>query len=94
MIDHITEFTELGKSSRFTNVGCGLSKSSMHVAQFLVGMSHVLEMEDTCLILGLSNLCEELSRGALSSPCYLDHENIQDVVYFDTFTQVYCFSKG
>lgn len=102
------EHTGLSKDSRFVDVGCGLGKPNLHVAQFPgVDFSYGIEMEHVRWMLGMANLhqvleqatkdrgvVEENSADSIGHSCYLAHGDITEANYFDPFTHVYMFDIG
>jgi hypothetical protein len=109
MIDLMKTHTTFDSSSRFIDVGSGLGKPSIHVAQDPgVEFSYGIEMERSRWMLGMSNLraivdaaCEqEASRRTVKAEeqlgcrCFFDHGNVKFAKTFDPFTHVYMFSIG
>mmetsp|Transcript_1588 Transcript_1588/g.2149 ORF Transcript_1588/g.2149 Transcript_1588/m.2149 type:complete len:397 (-) Transcript_1588:162-1352(-) len=109
MIDLMKEHTEFTSSSRFIDVGSGLGKPSLHVAQDPgVEFSYGIEMERVRWMLGMSNLSQIVNAahsqqrdGKPPNPactvqhrCVFDHGNIMEANTFDPFTHVYMFSIG
>ena len=65
MINLMVEHTGFSKDSRFIDVGCGLAKPSLHVAQYPgVEFSYGIEVEHVRYMLGMSNL-EQVLKAAL-----------------------------
>ena len=61
MTNLMIEYTDLSKDSRFIDVGCGLGKPNMHVAQNPgVEFSYGIEMEHVRWMLGMANLDQVL----------------------------------
>jgi len=109
MVELMKEYTDFTKDSRFIDVGCGLGKPNLHVAQDpQVEFSYGIEMEHVRWMLGLSNLNEVFSlkkrqvmskknassEESISHKCYLAHGDITEAKYFDPFTHVYMFDIG
>ena len=109
MIDLMKKYTDLNSTSRFIDVGCGLGKPNIHVAQDpKVEFSYGIEMEHVRWMLGMTNLNEvmkakskqlkskkEVTEDALiGHSCYLAHGDITEASYFDPFTHVYMFDIG
>ncbi len=107
MVDLMKLHTNLGPSSRFIDVGSGLGKPNIHVAQDpAVEFSYGIEMERVRWILGMSNLevCLEEAKDQQESgeekeecikhKCTFAHGDITEASYFDPFTHVYMFDIG
>jgi len=109
MVDLMKEHTEFSSFSRFIDVGSGLGKPSLHVAQDPgVEFSYGIEMERVRWMLGMSNLSQVVNaahsqQGIQTQPnlttavqhrCIFDHGNIMEANAFDPFTHVYMFSIG
>jgi hypothetical protein len=106
MTNLMMEHTGLSKASRFIDVGCGLGKPNLHVAQYPgVEFSYGIEMEHVRWMLGMSNL-EHVLRAAVEDEAhgnnaskighslYLSHGDITEASFFDPFTHVYMFDIG
>lgn len=109
MTNLMIEHTGLSKSSRFIDVGCGLGKPNLHVAQFPgVDFSYGIEMEHVRWMIGMSNLehvlksaKDDVDKGVVNDDeskighgCYLSHGDITEANFFDPFTHVYMFDIG
>ena len=108
MIDLMVKNTGFSSSSRFIDVGSGIGKPNLHVAQFPgVEFSCGVEMEHnrwtlgmTCLKACLHAAVEERKKQTTSSDTLLQgntiflHNNILEAKTFDPFTHVYMFSIG
>lgn len=105
MANLMREHTGLSEESRFIDVGCGLGKPNLHVAQCPgVDFSYGIEMEHVRWMLGMANLNQVLQAakqdagdGAASEighACYLAHGDITEAKFFDPFTHVYMFDIG
>jgi len=109
MTNLMIEHTGLSKSSRFIDVGCGLGKPNLHVAQFPgVDFSYGIEMEHVRWMIGMSNLehvlksaKDDVNKGVVNDTeskighgCYLSHGDITEANFFDPFTHVYMFDIG
>jgi hypothetical protein len=106
MINLMMEHTDLGPSSRFIDVGCGLGKPNLHVAQMPgVEFSYGIEMEHTRWMLGIANMQQVLKQAkvdeaegreedVIGHACVLKHGDIRDAKFFDPFTHVYMFDIG
>lgn len=106
MIDLMKEHTGLDKSSRFIDVGSGLGKPNLHVAQDPgVAFSYGIEMEHSRWLLSIVNLkrtLEEAKQQPVNTPsderighrCMFAHNDIKNATTFDPFTHVYMFSIG
>jgi hypothetical protein len=106
MTNLMIEHTGLSKDSRFIDVGCGLGKPNLHVAQYPgVAFSYGIEMEHVRWMLGMSNLehvlkaaVEDEANGAnslkIGHSLYLSHGDITEAIFFDPFTHVYMFDIG
>jgi len=91
--------TNLSSSSRFIDVGCGLGKPNIHVAQDPgVEFSYGLEMESVRWVLALSNLNQVLKSAKknkdIGHKCFLACANINEAKTLDPFTHVYMFDIG
>ena len=105
MINLMVEHTGFSKDSRFIDVGCGLAKPSLHVAQYPgVEFSYGIEVEHVRYMLGMSNL-EQVLKAAMNEKsekgsttighkCILSHGDITEAKSFDPFTHVYIFDVG
>jgi hypothetical protein len=109
MIQHMMEYTKLNSSSRFIDVGSGIGKPNLHVAQYPgVEFSCGVEMEQVRWSLGMTCLKAVLDTAAvqqqqdnhlqpeeaLQGNCVFLHKNITEAKSFDPFTHVYMFSIG
>ena len=109
MINLMTKYTGLSSSSRFIDVGSGIGKPNLHVAQHPgVEFSCGIEMEHvrwalsiTCLNAVLDAAAEQQQQQhllgqdeAIHSRCVFLHRNIKEARTFDPFTHVYMFSIG
>ena len=109
MTNLMIEHTGLSKSSRFIDVGCGLGKPNLHVAQYPgVDFSYGIEMEHVRWMIGMSNLehvlksaKDDVDKGVVNDDeskighgCYLSHGDITEANFFDPFTHVYMFDIG
>lgn len=109
MIDLMKIHTNFGPKSRFIDVGSGLGKPNLHVAQDPgVEFSYGIEMEHVRWMLGMSNLKtvlelshdQEKSTKILTTPekvhhrCIFAHGDITEAQCFDPFTHVYMFDIG
>lgn len=109
MIELMKIHTGLSNKSRFIDVGSGLGKPNMHVAQDPgVEFSYGIEMEKVRWILSMHNLHHVLKEAKLQSECeqhlakesilgyncFFAHGDITDASTFDPFTHVYMFDIG
>lgn len=101
MIDLMKVHTNFGPKSRFIDVGSGLGKPNLHVAQDPgVEFSYGIEMEKVRWMLGMSNLNMVLQRAEkkpsenILHRCMFEHGDITEAKYFDPFTHVYMFDIG
>jgi len=109
MIDLMMDHTHLNKDSRFIDVGSGIGKPNLHVAQYPgVEFSCGVEMEHTRWSLGMTCLKAVLdaaqvqqqqqnnasSDESIRGNCMFLHNNILEAKTFDPFTHVYMFSIG
>lgn len=75
MINLMVEHTGLSSDSRFIDVGCGLAKPSLHVAQYPgVEFSYGIEVEHVRYMLGMSNL-EQVLKAALKEEAHRVEES-------------------
>jgi len=107
MIDLMMEHTHLNEHSRFIDVGSGIGKPNLHVAQYPgVEFSCGVEMEHTRWSLGMTCLKAILDEAqaqqqqnlpsdeSIRGNCMFLHNNILEAKTFDPFTHVYMFSIG
>ena len=109
MTNLMIEHTGLSKSSRFIDVGCGLGKPNLHVAQYPgVEFSYGIEMEHVRWMIGMTNLEHVLKTAKkdeeddidveddakIKHSCYVSHGDITEANFFDPFTHVYMFDIG
>lgn len=110
MTNLMIEYTNLSKDSRFIDVGCGLGKPNLHVAQYPgVEFSYGIEMEQVRWMLGMANLDQVLKvaqkdiayntteggdDSKIEHRCFLAHGDITEANFFDPFTHVYMFDIG
>jgi hypothetical protein len=109
MIDLMMEHTGFDSSSRFIDVGSGIGKPNLHVAQYPgVTFSCGVEMEHTRWSLGLTCLKAILDQAVadgrdgikqgteeqIQGNCVFLHSNILEAKVFNPFTHVYMFSIG
>jgi len=107
MVNLMIEHSNLNHESRFLDVGSGIGKPNMHVAQYPgVSFSCGVEVERSRWVLGMTCLKAVLDAAVLEleddtkrettlrgSTVFL-HNDISDAVTFDPFTHVYMFSIG
>ena len=106
MTDLMIKHTGLSKESRFIDVGCGLGKPNLHVAQYPgVNFSYGIEMQHVRWMLGMSNL-EHVLKAAVEDEVhgiettkigcnlFFSHGDIAEATSFDPFTHVYMFDIG
>lgn len=78
MINLMVEHTGLSKGSRFIDVGCGLAKPSLHVAQYPgVEFSYGIEVEHVRYMLGMSNLEQVLKAASKEEAHRMEEEEIE-----------------
>jgi len=108
IIELMKKYTNFNKSSRFIDVGCGLGKPNLHVAQDPgVQFSYGVEMERVRWLLGMCNLNQVLdealnqkskekirTKDVIGHKCVIEHGDITDAEYLDPFTHVYMFDIG
>ena len=109
MTNLMIEYTGLSKDSRFIDVGCGLGKPNLHVAQYPgVEFSYGIEMEHVRWMLGMANLDQVLKaaqmdiatkndiddESKIKHQCFLAHGDVTEANFFDPFTHVYMFDIG
>jgi len=110
LVDLMKRRTGFDQHSRFIDVGSGLGKPSIHVAQDPgVAFSYGIEMEYVRWSLGLANLSQVLDevqkeKGHLNNipnttenigyKCILECGDIRSAKTFDPFTHVYMFDIG
>lgn len=101
MVNLMKEHMDFNENSRFIDVGCGLGKPNLHVAQDPgVEFSYGVEMERVRWLLGMHNLNHVLKAAGkndgneIGHKCILAHGNINQAKTFDPFTHVYMFDIG
>lgn len=108
MINLMMKHCDLNKESRFIDVGSGIGKPNLHVAQFPgVAFSCGVEVEHTRWALGMTCLKatldaskEEREQKGLDEKSLIQgntvflHRDIMEAKTFDPFTHVYMFSIG
>jgi hypothetical protein len=110
MIDLMMKHTSLDKTSRFIDVGSGIGKPNIHVAQYPgVAFSCGVEMEHARWSLGMTCLKAVLDEAVKENDndnhdsedndvvrgnTVFLHKNITEAETFDPFTHVYMFSIG
>jgi hypothetical protein len=105
MTNIMKEYTGLDTSSRFIDVGSGIGKPNLHVAQDPgVEFSYGIEVEEARWVLGLNCLKGVLDAAhdqstasadeSIRHRCIFEHGDIRDAQSFDPFTHVYMFSIG
>jgi Histone methylation protein DOT1 len=110
MIGLMKEHTELNTTSRFIDVGSGIGKPNLHVAQDPgVEFSYGIEVEADRWLLGMNCLKSVLDAASeqeqqcsvehsgtdkLFHNCLFEHGDITDAHTLDPFTHVYMFSIG
>jgi Histone methylation protein DOT1 len=109
VINKMIETTNFSATSRFIDVGSGIGKPNLHVAQYPgVALSVGVEMEYTRWTLGLTCLKavldeavqdeqtqqQERTATVLKGNTMFLHKNMLEASTFDPFTHVYMFSIG
>ena len=109
MVNMMKEYSNFNSNSRFIDVGSGIGKPNLHVAQDPgVEFSYGIEVEKDRWVLGLNCLNavlsaaknQEKSVGKLPSEqkiqhkCIFEHADVRKAKSFDPFTHVYMFSIG
>ena len=99
MVDLMKDYTEFSADSRFIDIGSGLGKPNIYVAQNPgVSFSYGIEVERVRNSLGLHNLLHILREAKkekdIGTNCILRHGNILDADTLDPFTHVYQFDIG
>jgi len=105
MVNLMKEHTGFDTSSRFIDVGSGIGKPNLHVAQDPgVEFSYGIEVEVDRWVLGMNCLKGVLDAAyEQSAPsfderilhrCIFEHADIRKAKTFDPFTHVYMFSIG
>lgn len=106
MVNLMKEHTGFGSTSRFIDVGSGIGKPSLHVAQDPgVELSYGIEVETDRWVLGMTCL-KGVLEAAIGQPedvddderigyrCIFDHLDIRSAKTLDPFSHVYMFSIG
>jgi hypothetical protein len=106
MINLMKEHTHLDEHSYFIDVGSGIGKPNIHVAQdSRVKASYGIEVEQSRWVLGMSclkgilDLASSQSRvennmDKIGCHCLFENKDIRQAKSFDPFTHVYMFSIG
>ena len=107
MTNLMIEYADLSTDSRFIDVGCGLGKPNLHVAQYPgVDFSYGIEMEHIRWTLGMTNLDHVLNAAVedevhgnntetkIGHRIHFAHGDITEAEFFDPFTHVYMFDIG
>jgi len=99
MVNLMMEHTEFGPQSRFIDIGSGIGKPNIHVAQDPgCELSYGIEMERSRWMLGMTNLRAILHEAdtdeTIGHKVYFQHGNIMNAKTLDPFTHVYAFSIG
>ena len=106
MVNIMKKYTEFDSSSRFIDVGSGIGKPNLHVAQDPgVEFSYGIEVEADRWLLGMNCLKVMLDAASeqpsdategekIQHRCMFAHGNITESRSFDPFTHVYMFSIG
>jgi Histone methylation protein DOT1 len=108
MINLMKEHTEFSAASCFIDVGSGIGKPNLHVAQDPgVAFSYGIEVASDRWLLGMNCLKSVLDTAmeqrqlgkpnettVLQHNCIFEHGDITDARTFDPFTHVYMFSIG
>ncbi|GKY94170.1 hypothetical protein MPSEU_000383000 [Mayamaea pseudoterrestris] len=106
VINAMIEHTKFNKSSRFIDVGSGIGKPNLHVAQDPgVEFSYGIEVEHDRWLLGMTCLngvleaaskqnLDEQDTEIIQHRCMFDCGDISEAESFDPFTHVYMFSCG
>ena len=104
MMDH----TSLSQNSHFIDIGCGLGKPCLHIAQQVgVEFSYGIEVERVHYFLGINSLKHVLKAAMLDarnktnseeklcvSACFFALGDISESTSLDLFTHVYMFDIG
>jgi len=94
MVNLMKEHTNFDSNSKFIDVGSGIGKPNLHVAQDPgVEFSYGIEMERSRWMLSISCL-KAVQNEDLGPKCYFEHGNIKKAKTFDPFSHVYMFSIG
>jgi hypothetical protein len=109
IVELMKTHTGLNQKSRFIDVGSGLGKPNLHVAQDPgVELSFGIEMEKVRWMLSMHNLHHVLKEAEIQIEsqqdlpkesiigynCFFSHGDVTDAYTFDPFTHVYMFDIG
>ena len=99
IINFLKAHCGLSELSNWIDIGCGLGKPSMHVAQDPgVQFSFGIEIEKLRTHLGLNNLYyvleEAMIDDSIGFKCMLQHGNISKAMSLNPFTHVYMYDVG
>jgi hypothetical protein len=99
VVNLMIEHTGFCESSCFIDIGCGLGKPNLHVAQYPgVALSVGVEIRAVRHFLGMTNLNAVLDAAktnpSIGHKCYLIRADIMSFKCLDPFTHVYMFDIG
>ena len=88
--------TGLSSCSRFLDVGCGLAKPQLHIAQMAgVEFSCGIDLDELRIFLANLNLKRVMKEARtnqdINTNCLVIYGDIEEAHYFDPFTHVYSF---
>ena len=97
VVEKLMSDTGLSTSSRFLDVGCGLGKPQLHVAQMAhVEFSYGIDIDELRVFLANLNLKRIMKEAMttnfdINTRCLVMHGDIEVARVFDPFTHVYMF---
>ena len=97
VVEKLISDTGLSTSSRFLDVGCGLGKPQLHVAQMAhVEFSYGIDIDELRVFLANLNLKRIMKEAMttnfdINTKCLVMHGDIEVARVFDPFTHVYMF---
>ena len=97
VVEKLISDTGLSTSSRFLDVGCGLGKPQLHVAQMAhVEFSYGIDIDELRVFLANLNLKRIMKEAMttnfdINTRCLVMHGDIEVARVFDPFTHVYMF---
>ena len=98
-IDYFIKYTYLSEKSRWIDVGCGVGKPSLHVAQYPgVEFAFGIEIDKLRTNIGHINvkhvLKEAENNPKMAHNCILQYGDILEAESFDPFTHIYMYDVG
>lgn len=97
--DYLIKHTYLSEKSRWIDVGCGVGKPSLHVAQYPgVEFAFGIEIDKLRTDIGHINVQHVLKEGEnnpkMAHNCILQYGDVLEAESFDPFTHIYMYDVG